>query len=87
MPHRDLALEAMPPLLTPLTGRLQMRDYEKIFCANPADEQNVFVNRGIDSARGCLVIVRPDQYISTILPLDAHADLTAFFASVLRDQR
>lgn len=87
VPHRDLALEVMPPLLTPLTGRLQMRDYEKIFCANPADEQNIFVNRGIDSARGCLVIVRPDQYISAILPLDAHADLTAFFASALRDQR
>lgn len=86
VPHRDLALEAMPSLLTPLTGRLQLRDYEKIFCINPADGQNIFVNRGLDSGRGCLVIVRPDQYISGILPLDAHAELTAFFASVLQPQ-
>jgi phenol 2-monooxygenase len=26
-----------------------------------------------------MVVVRPDQHIATILPLDAHTELTAFF--------
>jgi phenol 2-monooxygenase len=29
------------------------------------------------------VIVRPDQYVAHILPLDAHAELTAFFSGFL----
>jgi phenol 2-monooxygenase len=36
--------------------------------------------RGIDRDRGCLVVVRPDQYVAHILPLDAYSDLSAFFA-------
>lgn len=35
--------------------------------------------RGIDHERGCLVVVRPDQYVAHVLPLDAHERMTAFF--------
>ena len=35
--------------------------------------------RGIDRDRGCVVVVRPDQYVADVLPLDAYADLSAFF--------
>ena len=30
-----------------------------------------------------MVVVRPDQHIATILPLIAHAELTAFFDEFL----
>lgn len=85
-PHRDLALDAMPPLLMPLTGRLRMRDYEKIFCVNPADGQNIFVLREVEKRAGCMVVLRPDQYVSALFPLSAHAELTAFFEAVLAPQ-
>jgi hypothetical protein len=40
---------------------------------------DIFDMRGIDRDQGCVVVVRPDQYVSNVLPLDAHADLWAFF--------
>ncbi|WP_284179694.1 FAD-binding monooxygenase [Rhabdaerophilum sp. SD176] len=82
-PHRSLAIERMPTFLLPLTGRLRLRDYEKIFCNDPADRQNIFVNRGVDSRRGCVVILRPDQFVSALFPLDAHAEISAFFERIL----
>ena len=35
--------------------------------------------RGIDRQQGCLVVVRPDQHVAQVLPLDAYAELAAFF--------
>ena len=35
--------------------------------------------RGIDRQAGCMVVVRPDQYVAQVLPLDAHEQLAAFF--------
>ena len=77
--HRDLAIEAMPALLLPRKGRFGLRDYQKIFCADLKGGRDIFSLRGIDRARGCMVIVRPDQYVAHVLPLDAHAQLAAFF--------
>ena len=40
--------------------------------------------RGIDRAAGCIVIVRPDQYVGHVLPLHARDELAAYFAGILR---
>ena len=77
--HHDLAIEAAPPLLLPAKGRYGLRDYEKIFCADLRSGQDIFAMRGIDRERGCMVIVRPDQFVAHVLPLDGHAPLAAFF--------
>jgi phenol 2-monooxygenase len=77
--HRDLRLEAMPELLLPKKGRLGLHDYEKMFCPDPKRGADIFDLRGIDRDRGCMVVVRPDQYVAHVLPLDAYDDLTAFF--------
>jgi len=77
--HRELAIETMPPLLLPQKGRYGLRDYEKIFCADGKSGQDIFALRGIDRAHGGLVIVRPDQFVAHVLPLDAYAQLTGFF--------
>ncbi|MGB3275264.1 MAG: FAD-dependent monooxygenase [Castellaniella sp.] len=75
--QQDLAIEAMPDFLWPAKGKYGLRDYEKVFQTNGAHD--IFEQRGIDRLHGCIVVVRPDQHIATILPLDAHAELSRFF--------
>jgi phenol 2-monooxygenase (NADPH) len=77
--HRDLDLAAMPPLLLPSKGRFGLLDYEKMFCADRRLGEDIFDLRGIDRDQGCIIIVRPDQYVAHILPLDAYNALTGFF--------
>ncbi|CAN6484124.1 unnamed protein product [Victoria cruziana] len=62
--HRDLAFETMPALLRPLKGRLGLRDYEKVFSAQPKHGPDIFELRGVNREQGVLVVVRPDQYIA-----------------------
>jgi phenol 2-monooxygenase len=81
--HRDVAVETLPSLLLPRKGRLGLIDYEKVFCPALREGQDIFDLRGIDRERGCLVVVRPDQYVANILPLDGHAALAAFFAAFM----
>jgi phenol 2-monooxygenase len=77
--HRELAIEAMPALLLPQKGRYGLRDYEKMFCPDLGGGHDVFTMRGIDRELGCMVVVRPDQYVAHVLPLDGHKELAAFF--------
>jgi 2-polyprenyl-6-methoxyphenol hydroxylase-like FAD-dependent oxidoreductase len=71
--HHSLAVTDMPELLFPKKGRYGLRDYEKAFCALDEEKHNIYAMRNINKASGCLVVVRPDQYISQVLPL-ADAD-------------
>jgi phenol 2-monooxygenase len=77
--HRDLAIEAMPALLLPGKGRYGLRDYEKMFCPDLRGGNDIFAVRGIDREAGCMVIVRPDQYVAHVLPLDGTRQLAAYF--------
>ena len=53
-----------------------------MFCPDPA-AGDIFDLRGIDRDSGCLVVVRPDQYVAHVLPLDATDELASFFAGIL----
>ncbi|MDA7426697.1 FAD-dependent monooxygenase [Thalassococcus lentus] len=66
--HHNLDITQMPDRLFPPKGRLALRDYEKVFCPDPAGE-DLFDLRGIDRERGCLVLVRPDQYVAGLFEL------------------
>jgi phenol 2-monooxygenase len=77
--HRGLAIEAMPAFLLPRKGRYDLCDYEKMFCPDLKAGHDIFAMRGIDRDAGCMVVVRPDQYVAHLLPLNAHAELAAFF--------
>jgi len=81
--HRDLAIESMPSLLLPNKGLHGLIDYEKIFCPDLKNGPDVFDLRGIDRDSGVMVVVRPDQYVAKVLPLDEFEALTAFFARFL----
>nr|WP_297427083.1 FAD-binding monooxygenase [uncultured Actinotalea sp.] len=75
-PHADVDLGQVPEVFLPRTGPFALVDYEKVFAADPAED--VFEARGVDR-RGCVVVVRPDQYVAGVFPLDATAELAAFF--------
>ena len=81
--HRDLAIETLPALLLPRKGRHGLRDYEKVFSPDLKNGPDIFDARGIDRVRGALVVVRPDQYVAQVLPLQAHEALADFFAGFM----
>jgi phenol 2-monooxygenase len=83
---RDLDYEHMPSLLKPAKGTFGLRDFEKVFCVDHKNGHDIYDMRGIDRAQGCMVVVRPDQYVAHILPLDATGELAEFFAGFLLPQ-
>ncbi|WP_458042753.1 MULTISPECIES: FAD-binding monooxygenase [Bacteria] len=70
--HSTVDVGALPELLRPRKGRYGLLDYEKAFTPARTDD-DIFDDRGIDRETGCLVLVRPDQYVAHVLPLDADA--------------
>ena len=85
--HRTLAPELIPPLLVPQKGRYGLRDYEKFFCAELHGDADIYERRGIDRADGCIVVVRPDQFVANVLPLDGFAELAAYFDQFMIEAR
>ena len=85
--HRDLKVEELPSILLPRKGRFGLIDYEKAYCPELKNGPDIFELRGIDREKGAIVVVRPDQYVSNVLPLDAHDELTAYFGRFLLDRQ
>ena len=81
--HRDMMLDALPYLLLPRKGRYGLVDYEKAFCPDMKTGPDLFDLRGVDRAKGALVIVRPDQFIAKVQPLDDFEGIAQFFDGVL----
>jgi phenol 2-monooxygenase (NADPH) len=84
--HRAIDVASLPPTLLPRKGRFGLIDYEKACSADLRNGPDIFDLRGIDRANGAMVIVRPDQYVAHVLPLDAHEELSAFFGGFLLDR-
>jgi phenol 2-monooxygenase len=80
--HRDLDVDRMPAVLLPRKGAFDLIDYEKMFCADPG-AGDIFDLRRVSRETGCIVVVRPDQYVAHVLPLDEHEALAAFFARAM----
>ncbi|KAH7114914.1 FAD binding domain-containing protein [Dactylonectria macrodidyma] len=60
-------------------------DYEKVYVDDVSYHEGhgqAYANYGIDPSRGCVVIVRPDQYVSWIGELEDVDDMNRFFASI-----
>ena len=80
---REINVTDLPPLLRPAKGEFGLTDYEKIFCPDLKNGPDLYDLRSINREYGCVVIIRPDQYVAQILPLDAYAELADFFDAVL----
>ena len=83
--QQDLAMHDLHDYLWPAKGKYGLRDYEKVFHAEASND--IYDLRGIDRSAGCVVIVRPDQHIASILPVTAHEELTKFFDVFMIEQR
>ena len=66
---RDIEWGSLHPALRPAKGKYGLTDYEKVFCTDGTGNPDIYDLRGIDRTQGALILVRPDQYISQILPL------------------
>ena len=87
--HHSVETGTIHSVLAPCKGKYRLRDYEKVFCVDNRPEssgggKNIYDMRGIDKTRGCIVVVRPDQYIADVLPLDDFEGLAGFFSKVLK---
>ena len=79
--HSQLNTHEMHPFFKPFKGSLGLQDNDKMLSSVVKDEPDIFGKRGI-SRDGCMMVVRPDQYIADIMPLDATARLTSFFSRI-----
>lgn len=79
--YEQIDIMRVPKIFLPLSGPYQLVDYEKVYGVDPAND--IFDLRGISRDAGCVVVVRPDQYVAHVLPLTATDELAAFFANNL----
>ncbi|EXJ76399.1 uncharacterized protein A1O5_00907 [Cladophialophora psammophila CBS 110553] len=80
-PRIDVELSDFPPPLR------EKYEYNKIFVDDHSYSEpfgNAYENYGVDAVRGCLVLVRPDQYVSWIGNLEDMAGLEAFCSGFLQ---
>lgn len=75
-PASEFDVSVVPELFLPRTGPFELIDYEKVFADRP--EESIFEARGIDPSAGAIVLVRPDQYVANVLPLDQPHLFTEF---------
>ncbi|WP_309710429.1 FAD-binding monooxygenase [Pseudolysinimonas sp.] len=78
--HTDVDITTVPLVFRPRVGTHRLFDDEKVFAIEPSDD--IFEQRGIDNS-GVVVVVRPDHYVSHVLPLSATDELGAFFRPLL----
>jgi phenol 2-monooxygenase len=73
-----------PALFLPKVGPYALTDWEKVYAAAPSAwcSTDIFDEREL-SREGVVVVVRPDQYVAAIMPLDAVDELAVFFAGNL----
>ncbi|MDO5684171.1 MAG: 3-hydroxybenzoate 4-monooxygenase, partial [Propionibacteriaceae bacterium] len=83
--HFEVDWFEMPDFLKPKVGKHALTDYEKCFAAVEDTDRDIFDMQQIDRGQGALVVVRPDQYVSQVLPLDAFDELSAFFAGFMTE--
>lgn len=65
-----------PEVFFPRVGPYKLQNLENVWTA--LDSQDIFESRGI-SRDGAIVVVRPDQYVAAVLPLEDTAALAEFF--------
>lgn len=78
--HAEVDLGQVPPVFLPRTGPFGLTDYEKVYASAPSS--SIFDERGL-SRDGVIVVVRPDQYVANVLPLNTRDELASFFRQMM----
>ena len=97
--HLEVDINDLHELLQPTKGKFGLKDYEKVFSAEQTNglllgtipgleaNQDIYQLRGVDRTQGAVVVVRPDQYIAQVLPLNEYAAFDEYFATYLIDAK
>lgn len=80
--HDEVEPGDVDPIFRPRFGPFQVIDEELVYAADEADD--IFERRGV-SREGCVVVVRPDMFVGTVLPLDRPELLAEYFAPILTE--
>ncbi|GAB6898749.1 FAD-dependent monooxygenase [Kineosporia succinea] len=75
----EVDLRRVPGVFLPRGGPFGLTDWERVYATG--EEHDIFDDRGI-SRDGAIVVVRPDQYVAHVLPLNDFDALSAFFAGI-----
>lgn len=78
-PYTDFDMSDVPPAFKPQVGRFQLTDMENAF--GTLEDHDIFEERSISRA-GAVVIVRPDQYVAGVFPLEDTRELESFLSGV-----
>ena len=79
--HHELNLHELQPVTIPTKGKLGLQDTSKTFSAEVRNQRNIYDARQI-SRDGCLVVVRPDQFVADVMPLTDVQRLSDFLSNV-----
>lgn len=82
--YEELDAFSAPEVFRPTIGKLQLPDLQNSYATGRGHD--IFAERGI-ADEGCVVVVRPDQYVAHVLPLEATDELGEFFAGCMTAQR
>lgn len=83
-PRKKVELLALPNLFHPFSPEYGW-DYDKVYVDDVSYHEGhgqIYAKHGINPSRGCVVIVRPDQYVSWIGELEDVDDMNRFFAGI-----
>lgn len=87
-PRVSVELSDFPEIFRPYSER-EGWDYWKIHVDDLSYHEghgHAYENYGIDAKRGCVLILRPDQYVSWIGDLEDITDMDSFFSGFMRAQ-
>ncbi|OAV99742.1 hypothetical protein PTTG_00482 [Puccinia triticina 1-1 BBBD Race 1] len=89
-PRVQMECDDFHDILRPKQGKNGFQAYKKIFSDDESYHRGhgkIYENYGIDPKVGCMVVVRPDQYVSLVTEIGDHAGLAAFFDSFMLPAR
>lgn len=75
--YTEVELHDVPKIFQPLKVPFGLHDINQVFAAGHG--RDIFREREV-SRNGVIVVVRPDQYVAGIFPLDAREEISEFFA-------
>ena len=88
-PRREIELLDLHEVFHPLDEK-EGYDYGKVFVDDESYHEGhgeAYMGYGVDRERGCVVVVRPDQYVGWIGEVEDVVDLGGYFEGILVPQR
>ncbi|KAJ3574670.1 hypothetical protein NPX13_g4290 [Xylaria arbuscula] len=83
----NVEIETIPKTFTPETGKWKLKNLLNIFVEDESHNdihKRAYEAYGIDPKKGAIVVVRPDQYIARVDPLDHAHCINSFFGGFLK---